>query len=173
MSLRASKCPTSPCACSGGVQPGVPRTVATRRWRVPVRSGISVASRRCWTVLLEKNLIFVSLPNAAGSAVKFFLAATEFAQPLERDSAEFAARTGQRVGEVARGNCIFLCKLLVRDLVMAFEVVGLKLSERAPCRTEATPRRDILSRLRSHFLSKNSSRDSGEGILAGSIYRAA
>jgi hypothetical protein len=68
----------------------------------------------------------VPAKDSARFALKFFLAAADFAQAVESAAAKFTAGPGKSVGDVGNGNAVFLRELVVRDVFIAGEVVGLE-----------------------------------------------
>src|SRR5947207_2211222 len=71
------------------------------------------------------------IPAKSGArfALKFFFAAAEFTQPVESDLAKLAACPREGVGHVGHGDSIIFRKLLVRDLLIAFQVVRFEQPE--------------------------------------------
>jgi len=81
------------------------------------------AGRASSSALSERNFISVPAKGGARFALKFFLGATKFAQPLQCDSAKFAGAPTPARWSRPSWKFHILSKLLVRNLFAALEVV--------------------------------------------------
>src|SRR5205814_3523656 len=97
---------------------------ACRRDRGPLCLRVNVRER-----CRKGTSLRVPAKSGARFALEFLFAAAKFAQTVESDLSKFAARPRERVGHVSHGDSVIFRKLLVRDLLIAFQVVRFEQPE--------------------------------------------
>src|SRR6184192_2459839 len=134
--------------------PGTSRTFsATRRPRFSssavYTTPISPRRRAIFSGPGRKESSFCN-PAKGGArfALKFFLTAREYAQPLQRDSSKFTPRPCQCVGHLHDGKSIFSCHLPVGTGLISFQVVRFEQMKSALALARGTECAQVLHRQR-------------------------